>query len=86
MRGLCCIGFHCKVHICDILLVDILQTCPGLEQYSIKKFAESFEALPMALAENTGVKVCIGMKLALKFVVGCSSPRIVCWTSDHLIN
>lgn len=33
------------------------QTCPGLEQYSIKKFAEALEAMPRALAENTGVKV-----------------------------
>lgn len=30
---------------------------PGMEQYSIKKFAEAFEALPRALAENSGVKV-----------------------------
>ena len=28
-----------------------------MEQYSIKKFAESLEALPRALAENSGVKV-----------------------------
>ena len=34
-----------------------LQTCPGMEQYAIKKFAESLEALPRALAENSGVKV-----------------------------
>lgn len=33
-----------------------LQSCPGLEQYSIKKFADAFEALPRALAENSGVK------------------------------
>lgn len=32
------------------------QSCPGLEQYSIKKFAEAFEAVPRALAENSGVK------------------------------
>ncbi|KAK2147021.1 hypothetical protein LSH36_573g02006 [Paralvinella palmiformis] len=32
------------------------ETCPGLEQYAIKKFAEAFEALPMAIAENTGIK------------------------------
>uniref|UniRef100_A0AAX7SHJ0 T-complex protein 1 subunit theta n=1 Tax=Astatotilapia calliptera TaxID=8154 RepID=A0AAX7SHJ0_ASTCA len=31
-------------------------SCPGLEQYAIKKFAEAFEALPRALAENSGVK------------------------------
>lgn len=33
-----------------------LQTCPGLDQYAIKKFAEAFEAIPRALAENSGVK------------------------------
>ena len=27
------------------------ETCPGLEQYAIKKFAEVFEAIPRALAE-----------------------------------
>merc|ERR1712170_34088 len=32
------------------------ETCPGLEQYAIGKFAESLEALPRALAENAGVK------------------------------
>lgn len=32
------------------------ETCPGMEQYSIKKFAESLESLPRALAENSGVK------------------------------
>ncbi len=34
-----------------------MQTCPGLEQYAIKKFAEALESLPRALAENAGVKV-----------------------------
>ncbi|XP_056910646.1 T-complex protein 1 subunit theta isoform X1 [Takifugu flavidus] len=32
------------------------ESCPGLEQYAIKKFAEAFEVLPRALAENSGVK------------------------------
>ncbi|XP_046566176.1 LOW QUALITY PROTEIN: T-complex protein 1 subunit theta-like [Haliotis rubra] len=32
------------------------ESLPGLQQYSVKKFAESLEALPRALAENTGVK------------------------------
>jgi len=32
------------------------ETCPGLEQYAIKKFAESLEAIPKALAENAGMK------------------------------
>lgn len=41
--------------MCELFCVP-LQSCPGLEQYSIKKFAEAFEALPRALAENSGVK------------------------------
>ncbi|NP_001007875.1 T-complex protein 1 subunit theta [Xenopus tropicalis] len=32
------------------------ETCPGLDQYAIKKFAEAFESIPRALAENSGVK------------------------------
>jgi len=32
------------------------ETCPGLEQYAIQKFAEALEILPRAIAENTGVK------------------------------
>lgn len=31
------------------------ETCPGLDQYAIKKFAEAFEAIPRALADNSGV-------------------------------
>lgn len=32
------------------------ETCPGLDQYAIKKFAEAMESIPRALAENSGVK------------------------------
>ena len=32
------------------------QTCAGLEQYAIQKFAESLEVIPRTLAENAGVK------------------------------
>ncbi|GBO09174.1 T-complex protein 1 subunit theta [Araneus ventricosus] len=32
------------------------ETLPGLEQYSVKKFAEALEALPKALADNAGLK------------------------------
>ena len=34
----------------------IFQTCPGLEQYAIQKFAQALETMPKILAENTGVK------------------------------
>ena len=39
------------------VVVVAFQSCPGLEQYVVKKFAESLESLPRALAENAGVKV-----------------------------
>ncbi|KAK7108098.1 T-complex protein 1 subunit theta-like [Littorina saxatilis] len=32
------------------------ESLPGLEQYAVKKFAESLEMLPRALAENSGMK------------------------------
>lgn len=32
------------------------EACPGLEQYATKRFAEAFEAIPRALAENSGRK------------------------------
>lgn len=32
------------------------ETIPGLAQYAIKQYAQAFEALPRALAENAGVK------------------------------
>lgn len=32
------------------------ETCAGLEQYAIKRFAESLEIIPRTLAENAGVK------------------------------
>nr|KAG5705038.1 hypothetical protein BaRGS_018768 [Batillaria attramentaria] len=35
----------------------LTKSLPGLEQYAVKKFAESLEVIPRALAENTGVKI-----------------------------
>ena len=32
------------------------ETCPGLEQYAIQRFALAFHSLPKALADNAGVK------------------------------
>lgn len=39
----------------NIILI-YFQSCPGLEQYGIKKFAEAFESVPRALAENSGIR------------------------------
>ena len=55
----------CKVpgfalYVCsdeDVMFVLSIQTCPGLEQYAIKKFAESLEALPRAIVVNSGISV-----------------------------
>ena len=49
-----------KYYICCVFVYCVFvafQNCPGLEQYVIKKYAESLESLPRALAENAGVKV-----------------------------
>jgi T-complex protein 1 subunit theta len=40
----------------SIKLQKYTDTCPGMEQYAIQKFAEALEVIPKALAENTGVK------------------------------
>ncbi|XP_014678870.1 PREDICTED: LOW QUALITY PROTEIN: T-complex protein 1 subunit theta-like [Priapulus caudatus] len=37
-------------------LTEYADTCPGLEQYAIKKFGEALEVFPKILAENAGVK------------------------------
>ncbi|XP_033112860.1 T-complex protein 1 subunit theta-like [Anneissia japonica] len=45
---------------CEIELAKQLtsygETIPGLAQYAVKKFAQSFEAIPRALSDNAGVK------------------------------
>ena len=38
------------------LTFNSLQTLPGLEQYSVKAFAEALETFSKALAENSGVR------------------------------
>uniref|UniRef100_A0A669DA62 T-complex protein 1 subunit theta n=1 Tax=Oreochromis niloticus TaxID=8128 RepID=A0A669DA62_ORENI len=48
--------FKVLVRVIHTLISPLRFSCPGLDQYSIKKFAEAFEALPRALAENSGVK------------------------------
>ena len=49
----------CFVHascLCVLLLLHaVFQKCPGLDQYSIAKFGEAFEAIPRALCENAGM-------------------------------
>lgn len=44
---------------CEIELADRIskfgESCPGLEQYAIKKFAQALEVVPRALAENAGL-------------------------------
>ena len=35
-------------------LYSIGESCPGMEQYAMKKFAESLEVVPRTLAENSG--------------------------------
>ena len=37
-------------------LSEYARTCPGIEQYAIQRFAETFESIPKILAENSGVK------------------------------
>lgn len=32
------------------------RTCPGIEQYAIQRYAETFESIPKILAENSGLK------------------------------
>ena len=38
------------------LVSQYADTCPGLEQYAIKRFAAALEAFPKVLADNSGCK------------------------------
>lgn len=38
-----------------MILTDALHQSPGLEQYAMRAFAEALDAVPMALAENSGL-------------------------------
>ena len=49
----------------------LLQACPGLEQYAIKKFAQSLETVPRALAENAGFKVCVDRREMYVYICVC---------------
>ena len=46
------------------------ETLPGLEQYSVKKFAEALEVFPITLADNAGIK---STELIAKLYAGKSS-------------
>lgn len=37
-------------------LSEYARVCPGIEQYAIQRYAETFESIPKILAENSGVK------------------------------
>jgi T-complex protein 1 subunit theta len=37
------------------MISNLIQKTPGLSQYAIKKFAESFEVVPRTLADNAGL-------------------------------
>jgi len=37
-------------------IAQYAETLPGLEQYSVGKFADSLQSLPVALADNAGIK------------------------------
>jgi T-complex protein 1 subunit theta len=37
-------------------LTDFAKTQPGLDQYAMERFAQSFEVIPRTLAENAGLK------------------------------
>lgn len=40
---------------CSLAVEDAAAKTPGLEQYAMRGFAEALDAVPMALAENSGL-------------------------------
>jgi T-complex protein 1 subunit epsilon len=40
---------------CSLAVEDAAGQTPGLEQYAMRAFAEALDAVPMALAENSGL-------------------------------
>ena len=56
LKSLDHVNLHCWLAVNWFLFPVFRQTCAGLEQYAIDKFAESLEVIPRTLAENAGVK------------------------------
>jgi len=46
---------HPPIFATNIFSPFFFQKAPGLDQYSIKKFGEAFEIVPITLAENAGL-------------------------------
>ncbi len=40
---------------CSLAVEDAASKSPGLEQYAMRAFADALDAIPMALAENSGL-------------------------------
>src|SRR5271156_4900933 len=40
---------------CSLVVEDAAVKSPGLEQYAMRAFADALDAIPMALAENSGL-------------------------------
>lgn len=64
------------------------ETCAGLEQYAIKKFAHSLETLPKAIAENAGHSVRVINALIFSRRRSCSlaSTRLMSQASKLLVS
>ena len=56
LKSLDRVNLYCWLAVNWFLFPVFRQTCAGLEQYAMDKFAESLEVIPRTLAENAGVK------------------------------